>query len=175
LAAALRRDHRRFLWPALLGSRRRRHQAFHRRRDFRCRSRPHGQRGLCDLPSSRGGAARPGRPEPVRAGAVPRPDARLQGRGDAADLAADGPCAGEARPAHHHRGGDLGRYRRCGGRCLCRPRQCRSRRAVPERPHFRGAAANDDDVGRVQRPRTCHRWHLRRLPGDREGDVQPSR
>ena len=35
--------------------------------------------------------------EPLRAGAVPRADAGLQGRGDAAAGAADGPCAGRAR------------------------------------------------------------------------------
>ena len=48
------------------------------------RSRPHGRRGLRRVPPSGGRAARPDRRQPVRARAVPRPDARLQGRGDAA-------------------------------------------------------------------------------------------
>ena len=77
--------------------------------------------------------------------------------------------------AHHHRGRDLGRYRRRRGRCVCRPRQCRSGRAVPERAHLRRAAADDDDDGRGQRACARDRRHVRRLPGDREGDVQPSR
>ena len=113
-------------------------------------------------------------PQPIRAGAVSRPDAGVQGRGDAADLAADGPCAGQARPAHHHRGRDLGRYRRRRGRCVRGARQCRSDRAVPERPHLRRAAADDDDIGRCQRARARDRRHFRRLPGDREGAVQSS-
>ena len=51
----------------------------------------------------------------------------------------------------------------------------RSRRAVSARPHLRRATAHDDDGGRRQRQRHRHRRHLRRLPGDRERPVQPSR
>ena len=160
LAAALDRDHRRLLRPPLLGGRSRRDPSVRRRRDFRCRSRPHGERGLCHLPPSGGGAAAPDGAASIRAGAVPRSDARLQGRGDAADLAADGPCAGQARPAHHHRGRDLGRHRRRRGRRVRGPRECRSHRAVPARPHLRGAAADDDDDGRRQRPCARHRGHI---------------
>ena len=148
---------------------------FAARRNLRRRSRPHGERGLRDVPPSGGGAARPDRAQSIRAGAVPRPDAGVQGRRDAVDLAADGSRAGQARAAHHHRGRDLGRYRRRRGRCVRRPRQCRSDRAVPARPHLRRAAADDDDDGRGQRACARDRGHVRRLPGDREGDVQPSR
>src|SRR4029453_12792569 len=48
----------------------------------------------------------------------PRPDAGVQGRRDAVDLAADGSRAGQAQPTRHHRGRDLGRYRRRAGRCV---------------------------------------------------------
>ncbi len=47
---------------------------------------------------------------PLRARAVPRPHARLQGRGDAAAGAAMDHVLAR-RTAHHHRGGDLGRHR----------------------------------------------------------------
>ena len=141
----------------------------------RARSRPHGARGLRHLPPSRGRAADAVRRERFRARAVPRPDARLQGPGDAAPGAADGPCAGRARRAHHHRGRDLGRYRRRRGRGVPRPRPRRSLRAVPARPHLRRAAAHDDHGRGRQRPCARDRRHLRRLPGDREGHVQPPR
>ena len=154
------RDHRRILRPALLGSRGRGDPPVCRRRNLRRRSRPHGQRGLRHLPPSRRGSARPDRSQSIPAGAVSRPDARVQGRGDAADLAADGSRAGQARAAHHHRGRDLGRYRRRRGRCLRRPRQCRSGRAVSAWPHLRRAAADDDDDGRRQRPCARHRRHI---------------
>nr|GAJ32473.1 hypothetical zinc protease RC0293 [Bradyrhizobium sp. DOA9] len=155
-----------------MGGRGRRDSSLRRRRDFRRRARAHGERGLRHLPPSCGGAAAPDVAAPVRAGAVPRSDARLQGRGDAADLAADGPCARKARPAHHHRGRDVRRYRRCRGRSFCGARERRSHRAVSAWPHLRGAAADDDDDGRGQRPCARHRGYLRRLPGAREGDVQ---
>ena len=95
----------------------------------------------------------PDRPASIRARAVPRPDLGVQGRRDAADLAADGSRAGQAQPAHHDRRRDLGRHRGCCGRCLCRSRKCRPDRAVSARPHLRGAAADDDDHGRVEYPR----------------------
>ena len=125
----------------------------------------HGAGGLRHLPPSGGGAARAVRRLDLPAGAVPRPDARLQGRRHAAPGAADGPCAGGARRAHHHRGRDLGRYRRRRRRGVPRPRPRRPVRAVPARPRLRRAAADDDDRARRQRPRARHRGHLRRLPG----------
>ena len=88
------------------------------------------------------------------------PTLGVQGRRDAADLAADGPRAGAARAAHHHRGRDLGRYRGRRGRCVRGSRQCRSDRAVSARPHLRRAAADDDDIGRRQCSRACHRRHI---------------
>ena len=87
-------NHRRIFRPALLGSRGRGDPPVRRRRDFRCRSRPHGQRGLRHVPPSCRRPARSGRSQSIRAGAVSRPDAGVQGRGDATDLAADGSRAG---------------------------------------------------------------------------------
>ena len=49
------------------------------------------RRGLRHLPAPLGGAAGRTRARPLRARAVPRPDARLQGRGDAVPGAGDGP------------------------------------------------------------------------------------
>ena len=156
LAAAFAGDHRRVLRPALLGSRGRGDPAVCRRRDFRRRSRPYGERSLCHVPPSRGGAARPDRSASIRAGAVSRPDPGVQGRRDAADLAADGSRAGPARAAHHHRGRDLRRYRGRRGRCVRGPRKCRSDRAVSAWPDLRRAAADDDD------DRCCQRSCARR-------------
>ena len=166
-------DDRRLLRPALRRGRGRGDPPLRRRRDLRRRPRAHGERGLRHLPPSGGGAARPGLAEPVHPRAVPRADARLQGRGDAAAVAADGPRAGQARRAHHHRRRDLRRHRRRRGRGVRRPRQCRPVRAVSRRPHFRRAAADDDHGGRGQRACARGRGHLRRLPGAGEGAVQP--
>ena len=82
--------------------------------------------------------------EHLPARAVPRPDARLQGRRHAVAGAADGSRAGGARRAHHHRGRDLGRHRRRRGRGVPRPRAGRPVRAVSARPRLRRAAADDD-------------------------------
>ena len=81
----------------------------------------------------------------------------------------------QARRAGDHRRGDVRGYRRCRRRGVSRPRACRSRRAVSARAHLRGAAADDDDGQGRQRPCDRHRRHVRRLPGDREGPVQPPR
>ena len=108
----------------------------------------------------------------VHARAVSRADAGLQRRGHAASGAADGPCAGGARRAPHHRRRHLGRHRRRRGRGLPRPRPGRCHRAVPARPHLRRAAAHDDHGGGRQRPCARHRRHVRRLPGDGERHVQ---
>ena len=115
------------------------------------RSRPHGARGLRHLPPSGDRAADAARAQPVRARAVPRADARLQGPRHAAGRAADGPRAAATRRAHHHRGGDLGRHRRRRGRGVPRPRPGGRGGAVPARPHFRGAAAHDDHGAGRQR------------------------
>ena len=130
-------------------------------------------RGLRHVPASGRGAGRAGRPWHLPARAVSRADARVQGRGHAAPGAADGPRAGGARRAHHHRGGDLGRHRRRGGRGVPRPRAHRPVRAVSRRPHLRRAAADDDHGRRRQRARDRDRGHVRRLPGAGEGPVQP--
>ena len=45
----------------------------------------------------------------------------------------------------------------------------------PRRPRLRRAAPDDDHGGRRQRPCGRGRGHVRRLPGAREGHVQPSR
>ena len=141
--------------PALRRSRGRGDPAVHRRRHRRRRPRPHGARGLWQLPPSGGRAAGAARRQYFRARAVPRADARLQRRGDAAAGAADGSRARRARRAPHHRGRDLGRHRRRRGRGVPRSRPGRSHRAVSERPHLRRAAAHDDDGGRRQ---TSMRW-----------------
>ena len=52
------------------------------------------RRGLCRLRPPGGGAAGAARYRALGAGAVPRPDARLQGHGDAGARAAVRPCAG---------------------------------------------------------------------------------
>ena len=76
--------------------------------------------------------------------------------------------------AHHHRGGDLGRYRRRRRRSVPRPRPGRRGGAVPAWPHLRGAAADDDRRDRFERACAGDRGHLRRLSGAGEGDVQSS-
>ena len=96
---------------------------------------------------------------------LPRTDARLQGRGDAVAGAAYRPCACRTRPACDDRRRNLGRYRRGGDRCLRRPRPHRHLHPVPARPGLAGATAADDDIDRLQRPRTRHRRQFRRLPG----------
>ena len=69
------------------------------------------RRGLCRLrPPGRGAAGAAGSPL-LRAGAVPRPDAGLQGHGAAAARAAVRPRAGQARGARDDRRRDLRRHR----------------------------------------------------------------
>ena len=145
------RDHRRLCRPALCRGGGRGDPAVRRRHDLRGRSVAAGARGLRHVPPSGGGAARAVRRQHLPARAVPRPDARLQGRRHAAAGAADGSRAGGARRAHHHRGRDLGRHRRRRGRGVPRPRAGRPVRAVSARPHLRRAAADDDHGDRRQR------------------------
>ena len=167
------RGDRRACRQALCRSRGRGHAAFHRRQPARGRSRPPGARSLQQLPPSRGRPTGAARQQPVHPGALPRTHARLQGSRHAAGGAADGPCAARARRARHHRGRDLGRHWRRGGRGLSRPQPGRCRGAVSARPHLRGAAPDDDDRHRFQRTRARHRGNLRRLSGAGEGHVQP--
>ena len=110
---------------------------------------------------------------PLRARAVPRADARLQGRRDAAAGAADGPCPRRARRARHDRRRDLRRHRRRGDRSLPRPRQRRPLHPLPGGPRLADpAAADDDDAAAANVHALAIEGHLRRLPGDREGAVQ---
>ena len=137
LAPARSEDDRRLRRPAIRRGRRRGDPAVHRRFHRRSRPRPHGERGLRDLPPSGGRAAFPAWRQYFRAGAVPRPDTGVQGRGHAVAGAADGSRAGRARRTPDHRGRDLWRYRRRRGRGVPRPQSGGRRRAVPGRPHFR--------------------------------------
>ena len=95
------------------------------------------------------------RREYLRPGALPRPDARLQGRGDATARPADGPCARRARPARDHRRRDFGRHRRRGDRGFRRTRPHRHLHPVSAWQGVAGAAAPDDHV---EARRTCMRW-----------------
>ena len=81
----------------------------------------------------------------VGAGAVPRADAGLQGRGHAGARAPDGPRARPRGERAHHRRRHLGRHRRRGHRGLPRLQAHRRHHPVPERPRVRRAAAHDDD------------------------------
>ena len=112
---------------------------------------------------------------PAPARAVPRPDARLQGRGAAAPRPHARPHAAAARPARHHRRRDLGRYRLGRHRGGARPQDDRHLHAASARPGERGAAPADDDGAGAQRPQHRHRGHVRRLPGPRQGLLQRSR
>ena len=131
-----------------------------RRRNFRRRSRPHGQRGLRHVPPSGGGSARPDRPQSIRAGAVSRSDLAFKDVAMQLISRLMDHVLAKRGAAHHHRGRDLGRYRRRRGRCVRGSRQCRSGRAVSAWPDLRGAAADDDDDGRRQRSRARDRRHF---------------
>ena len=78
----------------------------------------------------------------------------------------------ERGAARDDRRRDLGRYRRGGGRSLCRTGAHRPLRALPEGPRLAGPAAADDDARGRQRPRAGDRGQFRRLPGAGEGHVQ---
>ena len=111
----------------------------------------------------------------VGARAVPRADARLQGRRDAAARAADGPCPRRRGERIDDRRRDLRRHRRRGDRSVRRARAHRPFHPLSRGPRLPGPAAADDDDGGGECP--CHRGqgHVRRLPGDGEGAVQRSR
>ena len=129
-------------------------------------------RRLCRLRPSRRRAADPARHGPVRAGAVPRPDAVLQGHGAAASRPPVRPRAGGARRPRDHRRRHLGRHRLGRDRGLRRPRSHRYRVPASARPHQRGAAPADDHRDRAERRQHRDRGHVRRLPGPGEGDVR---
>ena len=93
------------------------------------------------------------RRQPLRARALPRPDPRVQGRGDAASRPADGPRPQGPRRARHHRRRDLGRHRQRRGRGLQGARPGRHLHPLPAWPRLRRAAAADDDGRSRQRPR----------------------
>ena len=175
MAAVLGRRNPRHARPCLSRPRHPRADAVPRRRDRRAGLRTPGARSLCDLPPRGRLPAGADRPEHLRPGTLPRPDAGLQGRGDAAAGPADGPCAGRARPARHDRRRHLRRHRRGGDRRLCRTRPHRHLHPLPARPRLAGAAAADDDVDRRKRPRAGDRRQFRRLPGPGEGHVQRPR
>ena len=78
-------------------------------------------------------------------GAVPRPDARLQGRGAAAARPPVRPRAGEARRARHHRRRHLRRYRLGrASRPAATARRSTSSSCIPKGRTSRGAAPADD-------------------------------
>ena len=81
----------------------------------------------------------------------------------------------ERGPARHHRGRDLRRHRRRGDRGVPRPEARRHVHPLPAGPRQRGAAPADDHRRGRQRPRDRGGRRLRRLPGAREGHVQPPR
>ncbi len=160
------RPDRRARRPALCRGRLRGDAAVRRRRDRRCRPRAHGAGGLRRVPPSGGRAAGAVRRPALRARAVSRPDARLQGSRDAVPRAADGSCAASSAASA--------------------PPSWSRPRAIPAAPRSRrSAAATQVDLivlfphGRisdVQRrmmttphddERACarHRRHVRRLPG----------
>ncbi len=103
---------------------------------------------LCRLRPSRRRAAGPARHRPVRAGAVPRADACLQGHGAATAWPPVRPCADDARRARDDCRGHLGRHRLRRDRGIRRSRPRRHHDPSPARPHQRGAAAPDDDGSR---------------------------
>ena len=132
----------------------------------------HLPRRLCRLRSSRRRPIDPARHRSVRAGAVPRPDTRLQGHGAAGARPHVRPCAEDTRCARDHRRRHLGRHRLCRDRGLRRPRPHRHHDPPPARPHQRGPAASDDHGARAECRQRRGRGNVRRLPGSREGDVR---
>ena len=117
----------------------------------RDRAAPHDHRSLCALRPSGGDAAGAGGDQPLDPRAVPRADAGLQGRRDAAAGASHGPRAGRTRTAGDDHRRHVGRYGRRGHRSF--PRLAARRRGDPlsRRARLRRAAAHDDDADRGER------------------------
>ena len=118
-------------------------------------------------------SARRGRAGHLRARALPRPDAGVQGRRRADDGAADG-GARHRRRAAHGAGGDLGRHRQRRRPRLPRRAPHARRRPVPGRTRQpdAGSAADDVQLGGRERPGLCGGRQLRRLPSADEGGVR---
>ncbi len=119
---------------------------------------------------------RRGRAGHVRARAVSRSDAGLQGRRREDDGAADG-RAGLRRRTAHRPGGHFRRHRRCSGPCLP-PRATHPRRRALSgwaRQPDPGSAADDVQLGGGERPslRRCRK--LRRLPAAHQGSLRGRR
>ena len=111
----------------------------------------------------------------VRARAVSRSDARLQGPRDAVPARLmDHALAqrGERSTIVVATSGDTGG---AAVEAFRGSNQVDRDRALSARPHLRRAAAHDDDAAERERARARDRRHVRRLPGDREGHVQSSR
>ena len=119
----------------------------------------------------RGRAAAPARRQRLAARAVPRADARVQGRRPAAARAAVRAFPHPARARDHHRRRDLGRHRLGGDRGVRRARAHGDRDPASARADLRGPAPPDDHGHRRKRPQRRDRGHLRRLPGAAEGAV----
>ncbi len=129
-------------------------------------------RRLCRLRPPRGCAVGAARRQPVGAGAVPRPDPRLQGFCSPTARPVVCPCPRRARRARDDRRRHLRRHRIGCDRGIRRPRPDQNRHPAPARPHQRGAAPADDHGSGRQRRQPCDRRHVRRLPGPGEGDVR---
>ena len=158
--------------PAVPRARRARDPAVRRRRDPVRHARSAVPRRLCRLRPSRRRAIGPARHRPVRAGAVPRPDALVQGHGAAAARPPVRPRAGGPRCTRDDRRRHLGRHRLGGDRGMRRARPHRHRVPAPAWSHQRGAAPPDDHGCRAERRQHRDRGHVRRLPGPGEGDVR---
>ena len=147
-----------------------------RRRRLRRRRVPRDPRPrLCRLRPRRAGAAGADRGERLAARAVPRADARVQGRGDAADRPAVRGEPEAVGAAADHRRRDQRRHRLGGDRGVPRPGGRRGLHPLPRRPGLGGAAPADDDAARGERARAGDRRRLRRRAGAGEGPVQRPR
>ncbi len=125
--------------------------------------RARGVRQRRDRAAARAGAG------PVDRGPVQRPDAGLQGHGDAAARRAVRVRARAPRRAAQHPGRHLGRHRQRG-----RVRDARQARragvhAVAARPHEPVPAGADVQPAGRQHPQHRDRGRVRRLPGHRQG------
>ena len=119
--------------------------------------------------------ARAARPRRVAARALPRADARLQGRRPAARRPAVRPRAGGAGRAGHDRRRDQRRHRRGGDRRLAGRTNVDIVILYPEGRVSEVQRRQMTTVDGGERAGRRRRGHVRRLPGPREGDVQRRR